>query len=63
MEIVWRRISWWMRLLKMGLTYSRRLWYDQRWKFFLASRSEIQESLSLPALHGGICSHVPSNSD
>ena len=52
-----------MRLLKMDLPCSGRPWQNQRWKLFLASRSETQRPLSLPALHGGVCGLIPSSSN
>ena len=44
-------------------SYSGRPWQDRRWKLFLTSKSETQRPLSLPVLHSGICSHVPSSSN
>ena len=61
-EMTLRR-SWQMRLPEICLSYSRRLWQDWKWKLFLASESETQGLLSLPILHSGICSHVPSSSN
>ena len=52
-----------MRLLEICLPYSGRPWQDQRWKLSLASKSETQEPLSLPALHGDVRSHIPSSGD
>ena len=45
----------------MSLLYSGRLWQDQRWKLFLASKSETQGPLSLPILHSGVHGHIPSS--
>ena len=47
----------------MCLPYSERPWQGWRWKFFLASGSETQGPLSLPALHSDIHSLIPSSSD
>ena len=52
-----------MRPLEMDLPYSGRLWQGWRWKHFLAFESETQGPLSLPVLHSGIHSHVPSSGD
>ena len=47
----------------MDLPCSGGPWQDQRWNFFLASRSGIQGPLSLPILHSGIHSLFPSSGD
>ena len=52
-----------MRPLEMSLLYFGRPWQNQRWKLFLASKSVTQKLLSLPTLHGGIYSYVPSSSN
>ena len=61
--MVWKRLSWQIRLLEMGLPYSGKLWHDQRWRFSLASGSETQESLFLSTWHSGIHDHIPSSGD
>ena len=63
MEMTWRKGSWQIRLLEMDLPCSGKLWQYQRWKLFLASRSEIQGPLFPPALHGGVHGLIPSSSD
>ena len=52
-----------MRLLKMGLPCSGRLWQDQRQNFSLASRSKTQELLLLLAQHSNVHSYIPSSSN
>ena len=61
MEMTWRKSSWQMRLPEMDLSCSGRLWQNQRWKLFLASGSETQGPLFLPALHSSIHGLIPSS--
>ena len=63
MEMTWRKSSWQMRLPEMDLPCSGRLWQNQRWKLFLASRSETQKPLFPLVLYGGIHGLVPSSSN
>ena len=47
----------------MDLPCSGKLQQDQRWKLFLASKSETQGLFSPPALYSGIHGLIPSNGD
>ena len=38
--MVWREMTWWIRLLEMGLPYSGELQHYQWRKLYLASKSE-----------------------
>ena len=62
-EMTQKKGSWQMGLPEVYLPCSRRLWQNQKWKLFLASRSGTRGPLSPLVLHDGIHSLVPSSSD